>query len=73
MYNFTRVGSAIPKCKLADCIYNKDKIIRILQQACENKYKVLVFPELSITTYTCGDLFFNLLYYLLPKVVFMTL
>ncbi len=28
---------------------------------------MLVFPELSITTYTCGDLFFNLLYYLLPK------
>ncbi len=59
MYNFIRVGSAIPKCKLADCIYNKDKIIRILQQACEKQIQVLVFPELSITTYTCGDLFFQ--------------
>lgn len=59
MYNFIRVGSAIPKCKLADCIYNKDKIIRILQQACEKQMQVLVFPELSITTYTCGDLFFQ--------------
>ena len=59
MYNFIRVGSAIPNCKLADCIYNKDKIIRILQQACEKQIQVLVFPELSITTYTCGDLFFQ--------------
>ena len=59
MYNFIRIGSAIPKCKLADCIYNKDKIIRILQQACEKQIQVLVFPELSITTYTCGDLFFQ--------------
>ena len=59
MYGFIRVGSAIPKCKLADCIYNKEKIIRILQQAYEKQIQVLVFPELSITTYTCGDLFFQ--------------
>lgn len=59
MYNFIRVGSALPKCKLADCIYNKDKVIRILQQASEKQIQILVFPELSITTYTCGDLFFQ--------------
>lgn len=59
MYHFIRVGSALPKCKLADCIYNKDKVIRILQQASEKQIQILVFPELSITTYTCGDLFFQ--------------
>ena len=61
MYGFIRVGSAIPKCKLADCIYNKEKIIRILQQAYEKRHT-------PVEIY-----FFNLLYYLLPKMVFMTL
>lgn len=60
MHGFIRVGSALPKCKLADCTYNKDKVIQILQQASEKQIQVLVFPELSITTYSCGDLFFNL-------------
>ena len=59
MHGFVRVGSALPNCKLANCIYNKDTIIQILQQASEKQIQVLVFPELSITTYTCGDLFFQ--------------
>lgn len=59
MYGFIRVGSALPKCKLADCTYNKYKIIRIMQQAAEKQIQVLVFPELSITAYSCGDLFFQ--------------
>ncbi len=59
MHGFIRVGSALPKCKLADCTYNKDKVIQILQQASEKQIQVLVFPELSITTYSCGDLFFQ--------------
>ena len=59
MYGFIRVGAAVPKCKLADCIYNKDKLIQLMQKAAEKQIQVLVFPELSITTYTCGDLFFQ--------------
>ena len=59
MYGFIRVGCAIPKCKLADCIYNKDKLIQLMQKAVEKQIQVLVFPELSITAYTCGDLFFQ--------------
>lgn len=59
MYGFIRVGSALPKCKLADCIHNKEELIQILQQANEKQIQILVFPELSITAYTCGDLFFQ--------------
>lgn len=59
MYGFIRVGAAVPKCKLADSIYNKDKLIQLMQKAAEKQIQVLVFPELSITTYTCGDLFFQ--------------
>ncbi|MEY8319866.1 NAD(+) synthase [Lachnospiraceae bacterium 46-61] len=59
MYGFIRVGSALPKCKLADCIHNKEELIQILQQANEKQIQILVFPELSITSYTCGDLFFQ--------------
>lgn len=59
MYGFIRVGSALPKCKLADCIYNTEELIQILQQANEKQIQILVFPELSITAYTCGDLFFQ--------------
>ncbi len=59
MYGFIRVGSALPKCKLADCIYNTEELIQILQQASEKQIQILVFPELSITAYTCGDLFFQ--------------
>ncbi len=57
MYGFVRIGTAVPKLKVADCIYNKDEIIRLIREAEEKEIKVLTFPELSVTGYTCGDLF----------------
>lgn len=57
MYGFIKVGAAIPKLKVADCIYNKEKIIELIQEAQQRKIKILTFPELCITAYTCGDLF----------------
>lgn len=57
MYGFIKVGAAIPKLKVADCIYNTEEIIKLIQEAQQKKIKLLTFPELCITAYTCGDLF----------------
>lgn len=54
---FIRVGAATPTIKVADCEYNADQIIECMEKAIEKKAKVLVFPELCISGYTCGDLF----------------
>ena len=54
---FIRVASATPDIKVADCDYNADRIIELIRQAADNSASVVVFPELCITGYTCGDLF----------------
>ena len=59
MFDFYRVSAAVPDLKVADVSYNKDQMIRKINEAKENKANVIVFPELSLTGYTCGDLFFQ--------------
>lgn len=59
MFGYIKVGAAVPKLKVADCIYNKEEIIQITKMAAEKKVRVLTFPELSVTGYTCADLFFQ--------------
>jgi len=54
---FIRVGAATPEIKVADCIYNTEKILELSIEAAGNGCSLLVFPELAITGYTCGDLF----------------
>ncbi len=56
---FIRVGAANIHTKIADCISNTEQIIKMMKKASENQTKVLVFPELAITGYTCEDLFFQ--------------
>ncbi|MDO5521752.1 MAG: NAD(+) synthase [bacterium] len=56
-YDFLKVASATPEVKVADCRYNADQIIQMIHECNENKTKLVVFPELCITAYTCGDLF----------------
>lgn len=58
-YGFVRTAAATPEIKVADCIYNADKIIEMIKNAAKNNVEIIVFPELSITGYTCGDLFFQ--------------
>lgn len=57
MYGFIRTAAAVPKLKVADCIYNTDEILNIIEEAYKKDVKILAFPELSITSYTCADLF----------------
>lgn len=56
-YGFVKVAAASPMVKVADCKYNTQQIFLSIQKAVEQKASIVVFPELSITAYTCGDLF----------------
>jgi NAD+ synthase (glutamine-hydrolysing) len=56
-HGFVRVGSAIPYVKVADLDYNADQIIGMVKEGEEKGIRFLTFPELSLTSYTCADLF----------------
>ena len=56
-YGFVKVAAAIPKTKVADCIYNTIEIEKLIREAGQKHIEIIVFPELCITSYTCGDLF----------------
>ena len=56
-YGIFRVACASPSLTVADCNYNAEKIIQTIEQADKNDIRLVVFPELCITGYTCADLF----------------
>lgn len=56
-FGFVKVGAAVPLLKVADCEYNVQQMIEIINEAESKGVSILSFPELSITGYTCGDLF----------------
>ena len=56
-HGFVKVAAVTPKIKVADPVYNGGVICERLEEAWEKGAKVIVFPELCITGYTCGDLF----------------
>ncbi len=58
-YGFVRVAAASPKLKVADCDYNVEQIKQLIDEATRQYVQFLTFPELSITGYTCADLFFQ--------------
>lgn len=57
-YGMVRVGAASLKLKVANPSYNKIEIKKAIYDACKEGVRLLVTPELSITGYTCADLFF---------------
>lgn len=54
---FVKVATCSPELKVADCEYNCDKMIEKSRKMSHEGVKVLAFPELCLTGYTCGDLF----------------
>ncbi len=54
---YLRIASAIPRVKIADVAYNCDAIIQLSEQAESQGASIVVFPELSLSAYTCADLF----------------
>ena len=56
-YGMIRVAAAVPRVKVADVAYNFEGICRMVDEAEAKDASIVVFPELSVTGYTCGDLF----------------
>lgn len=54
---FIKVAAATPKIKVADPAYNTEEILKIIDETEKNGVSILVFSELTISGYTCGDLF----------------
>lgn len=59
MLDFVRVACAVPDVRVGDPLQNARKHCAILEKADAQKVDILVFPELSLTGYTCQDLFFQ--------------
>ena len=56
-YGFFRVAAAVPKVKVADIDFNREAICRMIDKAEAEDASLVVFPELSVTGYTCMDMF----------------
>ncbi len=56
-YGFVRIAAAVPGVKVGDCKYNAQQIESLIIQAEGKGVEIICFPELSVTAYTCGDLF----------------
>ena len=54
---FLKVGVASVDVEVANPIHNKEKVMEVIKKADKNGVKLLVFPELVLTAYTCNDLF----------------
>ena len=54
---FVKVAAATPDIRVADVEFNTQNIINVMEEARKNGAKILVFPELCVTGYTCSDLF----------------
>ena len=54
---FVKVAAATPDIRVADVEFNTQNIINAMEEAQKNGAKILVFPELCVTGYTCSDLF----------------
>ena len=58
-FGYVRVAAAVPQMRVADCQYNASEIKKQITEAIHEGVQVVCFPELSITGYTCADLFFT--------------
>ncbi len=56
-HGFVRVAAALPRLRVADCHFNIERIVALLDRAEAQTVHLAVFPELALTGYTCGDLF----------------
>ena len=57
MLGFYRVAAAVPEIRVADVKFNVKRILGMISEADSNGTSLVVFPELSLCGYTCGDLF----------------
>lgn len=57
--DYIKISSVSPKIKVADVDYNRLEILKLIRKLAEDHVKVALFPELSLTGYTSGDIFFS--------------
>ncbi len=58
-YGFIKTAAITPEIKVADTEFNAEQIIGLIEKAEKAGAELVVFPELSVTGYTCGDLFYS--------------
>ena len=58
-HGFVKVAAACPELRVADPAFNAEKIIEVIRAQAKKGTELLVFPELSLCGYTCGDLLLN--------------
>lgn len=58
-YGYVKVAAATAPVKVADCKYNAEQLLSIMQEAASKGVEILVTQELGITSCSCGDLFRN--------------
>ena len=58
-FGFVRCGAVVPKLKIADVDFNVCEIINEIKHAKEKNVQIVCFPELSVTGYSCSDLFYQ--------------
>ena len=56
-HGFVKVATAVPQVRVADCRFNGEQIASLIRQADAAGVEIVVFPELSLTAYSCQDLF----------------
>ena len=56
---FIKVAAVTPQMRVGDCEYNAEKIIEIINELSNKNVNLVAFPELCVTGYSCGDLFFQ--------------
>ena len=56
-YGFVKTACATPTIRVADCVFNSEQIISQISFAAQHGASLVVFPELCVTGYTCGDMF----------------
>ena len=54
---FIKIAAATPDLHAADCAYNTSEIVKLAKEAAAKGAKLITFPELCLTGYTCSDLF----------------
>ena len=58
-FGFVKVGSIVNKMFLGDPKSNADEIIRMIKEAVKKEVSIVSLPQLALTGYTCGDLFYQ--------------
>ena len=59
MLDYIRIACAVPAVKVGDVTKNTEDICAFMEQADAKQVDLLLFPELAMTGYTCGDLFYQ--------------